>query len=270
MSDPTRIVFAYRARTAQIRTQLERYVTDRWNRLPDYRAPNIDAFAGQVAPVVTGAQRQMGALTDAYLAAYETAVTGTPTRPIGIAPADTTDLALRGVDALEVYQRGGPTVWTALSDGDTLTEAVTKGLVRMVGTAGTDLQLAKTHASQQILESKGNVTGYRRVLEGGHSCGLCIVASTQRYHRGDLMPIHGGCDCGIAPIYGEHDPGQIIDPDTLEGVHQAIFDRFGVRDAGARDPIDYRDALIVHEHGELGPVLAVRGQTFTGPSDLDV
>jgi hypothetical protein len=26
--------------------------------------------------------------------------------------------------------------------------------------------------------------------------------------------------------------------------------------------------LITHQHGELGPVLAVKGQPFTGPQDL--
>lgn len=266
MPDPRNVALVYQSSVEKIRTRLERIVAHRWNSLPEYRETNIATFADQVAPVVTGAQRQIGALTDAYLAAYETAATGTPTRPIGIAPLD--DLALRGVEASEVYRRGGPTVWTALSAGKTLTEAITEGLDRMVNTAQTDLQLAKTHASQQILQSKAGVVGYRRVLEGSHSCALCIVASTQRYHHGDLMPIHGGCDCAIAPIYAAYDPGQIIDPARLENIHQTIEDRFGVSDRGARDPIDYRDALVVHEHGELGPVLGVKGQNFTGPPEI--
>jgi hypothetical protein len=70
------------------------------------------------------------------------------------------------------------------------------------------------------------------------------------------------------PIFGRTDPGHVIEPERLESVHERIEERFGVSDAGARDPIDYRDALIVHEHGEIGPVLAVRGQKFTGPNDI--
>lgn len=31
---------------------------------------------------------------------------------------------------------------------------------------------------------------------------------------------------------------------------------------------DYSDVLVVHEHGEIGPVLGFRGDHFTGPSDI--
>ena len=33
-------------------------------------------------------------------------------------------------------------------------------------------------------------------------------------------------------------------------------------------PVAYRDVLVSHEHGELGPVLAVKGRPFQGPNDL--
>jgi hypothetical protein len=134
----------------------------------------------------------------------------------------------------------------------------------MLATAATDLQLAKTHSSRFVLGGKDHVVGYRRVLEGRKSCGLCIVASTQRYHKDDLMPIHGHCDCGVEPIFGDADPGQVVDTSTLEGVHAAIEERFGVSDRSGRDPVDFRQVLVTHEHGELGPVLAVKGQQFTG------
>jgi hypothetical protein len=80
------------------------------------------------------------------------------------------------------------------------------------------------------------------------------------------MPIHPGCDCGEQPIYGTEDPGQIIDEQLLEATHEAIEERFGFSDRGARE-IDYR-LIQVRDHGELGPLLTVRGQHFDGPSSI--
>ena len=51
----------------------------------------------------------------------------------------------------------------------------------------------------------------------------------------------------------------------LAGARAAIEERFGPDD-GTADP---RTVMVVHEHGELGPVLTVRGHGFTGPADLD-
>lgn len=68
------------------------------------------------------------------------------------------------------------------------------------------------------------VVGYRRVVhpelsESGQSCGLCIVASTMRYTKRDLMPIHSGCNCETAEIYSvngqEFDPGHQINMEDL-------------------------------------------------------
>lgn len=191
---------------------------------------------------------------------------GEPTRPIAV-PASRV-VAPRGVPTREVYERPFVDTWTALAGGLGFDDALEKGRQRVVSLAGTDVQLARTRAAAYVLDRSDGVVGYRRVLHGSESCGLCVVASTQRYRRGDLMPIHPGCDCGVLPIYGDVDPGQILDPSRLEGVHQRLEERFGVSDAGARTPIDYRDVLVVHEHGELGPVLGVRGQTFTGPADI--
>jgi hypothetical protein len=68
-----------------------------------------------------------------------------------------------------------------------------------------------------------------------------------------------------ARIYAPHtltDSGDLLEP-----VHNAIQDRFGVSDRGAR-AIDYRKVLSVHQHGELGPLLTVKTHKFTGEKDL--
>ncbi len=176
--------------------------------------------------------------------------------------------ALRnGADFETVYTRPFVDLRTALSQGKSLTEAVTAGAIRAEDLARTEIALARRGAGLSAREGNNNIVGYLRVLSGSENCALCYVASTQRYTRGDLLPIHPGCDCGEEPIYGNSDPGQVIDEQLLDSTHQAIDERFGSFDYGAR-AIDYRKAVIVRQHGELGPVLTVKGQHFTGPNDI--
>lgn len=267
-----RLVNAYGQQVATIRARVLAYVNATWGDLSDYRDADIARFVKAVIPVVAAGRMQTATLTDAYLATVEATVLGRTVQPVGVTPMQVSATALRGTPDAEVYSRVGPTVWTALSKGADIAMAASAGLQRAQKLAATDMQLAKTHTTRRILTGKGGVAGYRRVIQGGASCALCIVASTQRYHSGDLMPIHPACDCGVLPIYGDHDPGRVIDPDSLDGVHDRIAERFGASDAGAGaipgSVKQYRDALVTHEHGEIGPVLAVRGQAFTSPSDL--
>jgi hypothetical protein len=78
--------------------------------------------------------------------------------------------------------------------------------------AGSSRNIYK-HALDQI--SAKDVIGFRRVVhpelsQSGRSCGLCIVASTMEYKRGDLLPIHSGCNCETCEIYSVN--GEIFDP----------------------------------------------------------
>lgn len=268
--DVVRVVATYNDTVKAVRARVLAFVAATWTGLESYRDPDIARFVAAVVPVVEGGQRRVAALTDAYLATVARTVLGT-SKPVGVGPTNVSIENLRGVPATEVYTRPAITAWMALRDGKPLDHAVSEGLERAKDITASDLQLAKTHTIQRNLAADKRVAGYRRVLTGAHNCGLCIVASTQRYHKGDLLPIHPGCDCGVLPIYGNRDPGQIIDPDGLEGVHAAIQERFGVSDRGGRD-IGLKDnfpdysKVLVREHGELGPLLTVRGQKFTGPS----
>lgn len=62
------------------------------------------------------------------------------------------------------------------------------------------------------------------------------------------------------------DPGQVLDPDEVERIHERVADLLGESDRGGRAP-DYR-LISVREHGEFGPTLTWRGQDFTGPADI--
>ena len=90
-----------------------------------------------------------------------------------------------------------------------------------------DIQSASRNTHHVAMDKlpKSKVVGYRRIVhpelsESGQSCGLCIVASTNMYSHGDLMPIHNLCNCEVAEVYkvGDQlfDPGNLINMEDLE------------------------------------------------------
>lgn len=239
----SRLEAAYRARDEAIRARVLAYLERSWRGLDEIRDADVDRFVALVVPVVAGGQRQVAALTDAYLSQVELAVTGTTSGPAGIPSSTISIEAVRGVSAAEVYRRAGVTVWTALSKGVPFSAAADQGLARALELGATDLQLAKTHAARHVLSGRSSVTGYRRVLESGDPCELCIGAADRVYATDQLMPIHPHCACGVEPVFGD---ARVVE-DAPEG--------------GEAD-------LAVRDHGELGPLLVVGAHEFTSEEDL--
>lgn len=275
------VAAVYQQQTSTLRDQITAFLTALWQSLGTYRNAQMGDFTGQAVPVVEAAMGHMQAITSAYLATLTGmhGGSGTPvaTRPLGVADVR------NGADPADVYGRPFHLVWRQLAasqplDGEKVNAAIQSGLDRAVQTAVTDLQLAKTQTSRQQLAPNRNVVGYRRQLEGPHSCALCIVAATRRYHKADLMPIHPACDCSVVPIFGGEKADLNLDPQLLEAAHATVAAQFGADSTAAQkirgafkgdgSPVLYRDVLIEHSHGELGPVIAVRGQSFTGPADI--
>lgn len=263
------LIRAEQSQRMLIRERLVDYTTATWNSLGSWRDADIQRFVDRILPRVLAGQKSVAGLTDAYLA-----------RVLGSSPVGTIDTsALRGVDPSEVYQRPAVAMRTALSQGKSFTDALAAGAARLASLVVTDLQLANTHQASEVLGSSG-AAGFRRTLTGNEDCALCVIASTQRYHRGNLLPMHPGCDCGVAPLKGGEPVPQVIDSALLNATHQQVAEFTGTSDAGARDlgngkktssgksVSDYTDLIITREHGELGPVLAWRGQTFTSAADL--
>ncbi len=260
------VAAAYVAQQQAARRSVLAQLAALWAQLKSWRTADADRFAKQAAAIVSGGQQHVAALTVAQQQAAIRAAGGAP----GPAPRlRVSDKDVRGVDAARVYRRPFEQIWWDLSQGKPLDAAVASAGARLQAIAATDLQLAKTHASRAVFESSGDVVGYRRVLNGPASCALCVVASTQRYHKGNLLPIHPQCDCGIAPLLGHHPAEQVIDPQLLSQVHAAVRALTGTSDSGARAP-DYRQLMIemTQEHGEMGPLLARPRDRFTGPADL--
>jgi hypothetical protein len=272
------VVAAYQTATESLRSNLEQVITQLWIALGSYRDADRSRFVRQVTPIVLAAQRQMSALTTGYHNARRTLIVGR-SRSVRVDPASVSGAAARnGTDPAEVYGRPFDVVWRELAKNkgqpNYVENAIKAGLDRAVQLALTDVQLSKTQTSQRVMADDNQIVGYRRVLEGEHSCGLCIVAATLRYHKKDLLPIHPACDCSVAEIFGDKDPGKSFGVKQLADVHDQIAERFGESSSKAdlipgQKGLRYRDVLITHQHGELGPILAVRGQDFTGPSDLN-
>ena len=248
-----RLTEAYDSQVHAIRQQITAFGQAYWDSLPHYRASAVEDMIKAITPRVTAGQLRIADMTRAYLAQCA--------RELGwkvvLPPIDQDEIrGARGVDPRVVYRRPAVDVYTALAAGKPLPQAAAEGRLRLTQLIGGDMQLAKVHASRQSMRGypeEGQF--YRRVLTGRENCALCVVASTQRYFRGDLLPIHPGCDCDVQPLPPGLTVNQVIDEDLLEQVHQITADRLGVSDRGGRTP-DYRKLLTVSEHGEYGPTLS--------------
>lgn len=248
-----RLAEAYDSQVHAIRQQITAFGQAYWDSLPHYRASAVEEMIEAITPRVTAGQLRIADLTRAYLAQCARELGW----KVALPPIDQDEIIdARGIDPRTVYRRPAVDVYTALAAGKPLPQAAAEGRLRLTQLIGGDMQLAKVHASRQSMRGypeEGQF--YRRVLTGRENCALCVVASTQRYYRGDLMPIHPGCDCGVQPLPPGLAVNQVIDEDLLEQVHQVAADRLGVSDRGGRTP-DYRKLLTVSEHGEYGPTLS--------------
>lgn len=249
---------SYEVATHQVRLRVMNAIGSLWHSLPAYRTAEIDRFIARAVPLVNAGQLQVANLTATYLRDQ----LGT------FVPVDR-DLVTggRGVAAADVYRRPATAAYTALSKGESVSAAIAAGSKRLASLASMDMQMAKVRQAQRSLEG-GGAGGFRRTLTGNENCAMCLIASTQRYNVGELLPIHPGCDCGVAPLpRGADLSQQVIDESLLEEVHAAVEDRTGVSDRGGRDP-DYRHLVSVREHGEYGPTLTFTDQHFTSQADI--
>lgn len=236
--------------------------------LGSWRDDDIERYLSQIAPALSGIKREAAKSTIAFYKQIALDTGQDFTQPVITASDIATQTLRNGVDTSMVYRRPFVDMRTALSKGKTVGEAIEAGARRANYLASTEVQLARRGAGLKARSANDNIVGYVRTLTGLENCGLCYVASTQRYTRGDLLPIHPGCDCGEMPIYGDQDPGQVINDIRLEAAHENVQQRFGISDRGGRE-IDYRK-IQIQEHGEMGPVLTVRSNSFTNPARADV
>jgi hypothetical protein len=243
--------------TADVRRRLTEYATRLWGSMGSWRDADVDRFIEIIIPKVLAGQKQVAQLTDTYLAKLA------ETKPSGTIHVDD----LRGVPDEQVYRRPATTLYTSLSNGSDFDQAQKEATARLVSLLATGMQMAKVRQARQTLYTARGIEAFRRVLKGPKNCTLCIIASTQRYWKRDLLPIHPGCDCEIDTLgIGDHSE-QVLDRDLLEQVHAQVEGFVGASDRGGRAP-DYRKLIATNEHGEIGPLLGWKHQNFTGPGDI--
>lgn len=163
----------------------------------------------------------------------------------------------------EVLHRPVVEMRAALASGADPVEAFTRAERRLRSIVATDHQQVDRLAGHRKWSGERAVSGYRRVLRGSTNCALCVVASVQRYYSDRLMPIHPGCDCGVAPFVGAVTRAGTIESElpTLDAAKAALRAE-GVRGLGSRGTlanlrIDADELAEIAEanHSELGPVL---------------
>lgn len=218
----------------RLRDALTAIIATAWRDLPAYDRADIPAFLDTAVPAVLAAQRQSVALTEAYIARY------LGRRPVGIAPAALIGAGIRGTDPAEVYARPFVTVWTALSEGVPYESAVSAGLSRATEMAAFDVQasMRATSGAVQSATPEG-FYGYQRVANGD-ACDYCAEIDGAYVKFADAMPLHPNCGCGLEPLTAPHP-------------------------RAAKLP----SGVSVHEHGEMGAIIADPAHAFTGPSGLN-
>lgn len=227
-----------------------------------YDSAAITRYAKDVAKLVETSQRQAADLTNAFQARVLTELTGrtaTPVRRVDVT-------RLRGIDHDSVYGRVADEYRFNKSQGKTAAEAQDLALERAEQLADMDVTLAVRKQEHAFVSAKKTVLYYRRVIhpelaKSGASCGLCIVASTRVYSKGDLKPIHFRCNCVTLPVTDrKFDVGAVINDDDLQNLYE---------DAGSNRARALKETRYsVHEHGELGPVLTYKGNRWRGPADV--
>jgi hypothetical protein len=241
MPSVTRLHMAYRARLQAIRDAT-------------LAAVLASGDPESVVPIVLGGQRSAVTTTDAYLSLEAGLATNTSTEPWGVDPEQLIGRAARrGAYLEDVYERN----W-----------AVDIGTFagRMAREVNTDISLAERSATYVHTEGDSRVTGTRRVLGSGPNCALCVAASTQRYSKADLRPIHHHCGCTTQAIYGKPEDWRKPDKAALNELYRkaggsttGALRRLQVNDADipAGIDVDTLRSVDVVLDPELGPALAL-------------
>lgn len=256
---PERVIRGYNDAVFQVRKAVLAYSTTAWLNSGSWRDADVDRLVNLILPRVQAGQLQTARLTSAYVAALAKTVDSKVVRSVPVVKDEI--LLARGVDQSIVYRRPAVEMYTALSNGSTLTQAVTQGVGRLTSIIATDMQLSVTHQERRSYKGAG-YTYTVRTLTGRESCALCIIASTQRYHVSELRPIHPSCDCGSRQVSSKYDPGQVLDTKLRDEAYDLIGNP---KDATGTNLIDL---ISVREHGEIGPVLVWAKDNFTSAADL--
>lgn len=220
--------FALQARLKVLRDRTAAAVAAQYDALPDLHDTQAEPFARQAAHIVRAGQLLAAGTMNSFVAR------AAGIRPVRLDPAEVAGAGARnGVDPVDAYQRPFGIVWKALGDGAGLDRARALGRDRLLTLATTDVWLATRAAAAAVDRSTPKITGWVRVADAG-ACDLCASVDGMPTELAADMAGHPGCGCTQEPTFA---------------------------DSPESEPADL-EAVDIHDHDELGPVLYQAGQHF--------
>lgn len=184
----------FQATLGRISTRAGRLTAAEWDALGSWNEADIARFASRTEPVFVAAKE---AAVNASAGYYS--ILGELPTPALDAAAITVPVDVRAPFAQ---------AWHELTQGQPWVDAIASGQNRASSLATNLVTSTSRLTGGVVLGSR--VVGWRRVLTG-KSCTWCGTVATQRYKSAESADFgHDHCDCTVAPIYGESDPGQVI------------------------------------------------------------
>ena len=227
-----------------------------------YQASTVDAVVSQAVSLSQTGSTAVEGLANQYVVNYTDALGGDSAKGVRAVKTELDPYRL-GADPTAVYTRPIEVYRKAVSTGQPVQQATELAFERASQLVETDLTMSRHDAEVKQMHAQG-YTRYRRVihpeLSKGGTCGLCIAASTRIYKTEDLMPLHGRCNCTVAPLAPGVDAGDLLNEQDLDALYRSS--------GGTSGPQLKRTRYTVNEHGEYGLVLGKHGEEFRGPAQL--
>jgi hypothetical protein len=265
------VVDTYAAQQASIVSELLRLLLQLWLPFTWWGRPDmVNAAAAQSAVYVDVATRRARRLSRAFMLQQLRLLDA---EPATLPPIEDT-YERGGTPIVEVYKRPArqlehlirqeqKTIERKTGAVPAIPDVITDEMMRsfeerLTSLVEDDVAATVRDEAQKVMWSAPQVVGYRRVIHPEFSktgtCGLCVVASSRFYTKSELMPLHDKCKCTISPITKTQDLGLRLNDADLARIYEA---------AGSTYAEDLKRITVqVREHGELGPILTKKGDSF--------
>jgi hypothetical protein len=258
-------VEAHARRRRSIAETLVRALLGLWGGFTQYS--DRELVLGQAAGSAVLVQQSSELIRREARAYASEAVRAVDARPEDRLPIVEPTYQRSGATEMEVYQRpANEALYAAktLEEDPLVIEYRVKQRLRHL--AEMDMILAERDEVATVFKASARVVAQRRVIhpelaQDGMSCGLCVVASANRYGPGELMPIHDGCNCTALPITAGNDPGLRLNRDDLDRLYDAA--------GGTAAELLRNTRVGLDEHGELGPILRREGSHWRDLADVN-
>lgn len=231
---------AYQSELKRVRAAVATNVTSAWHSLPNYYDEQIPAFLDRVVPVVQAGQTRAIALTSAY-SSRRLGVTA-----VGIDTAGIIANVRKGVPPEQVYGRPFITMRASIADLG-VDGAIAKGASRLQSTADMDVAMASRDALLPLTEAftagGSGVVAWQRVADPG-CCDFCLMLDGVHTGPNEPQPLHNRCGCTATPITNDNFSFTSLISGAVVG------------------------SVVIQEHGELGPMIADKHDSFTSFADL--